>query len=227
VVVDIHFFLNERIEFIRQLYRTASASYVERKRKIEADEEPFVPPCSEDGEPPFLEEWIEADESLHVLACSCVSMLSAALHLYMETWVRQSGVPVEESLKKSVFKKHGWFAGYGAHFSKNFGIKFEAAPVNLGLLEEVVLARNRIEHPSSITSHRTQYTDTDLKKLRHALFVDEREVALFRDANENERAWFIPPTLHVTEEQFLAAISEVARFAEWFEAEIESRVYAR
>ena len=225
--MDVHFFLKQRLDFIRQLYETASATYVGRKRKIEAEEEPFVPPYSEDGEPAFLEEWIEADESLHVLAYSCVSMLSAALHLYLETWVRQSRVPIDESLKESEFKKNGWFAGYKAHFKQRFSIDFESGPAKLGLLEDVVLARNRIEHPSSITSLRTQYVDADIKKMRHPFFVDEREAAFFADTDEGEKSWLIPPTLHVTQEKLFAAISEVERFAEWFEAKIENRIYAR
>lgn len=185
-----------------------------------------MPPYSEDGEPPFLGEWIEADESLHVLAYSCVSMLAAALHLYFETWVRESRVPVDEALKKS-FKKQGWFLGYRTHYSQCFAIDFGACPENLQLLEEVVLARNRFEHPPSITSIRTNYADADLKKLSHPFFVSEREAALFADAEEGERAWFIPPTLHVTEKQLLAAIAVVEGFAKWFNAEIESRVYAQ
>lgn len=223
--MDVRFFLNCRIDFIRQFYGTASAPYSERKRKIEAGAEPFVPPYSEDGEPAFLEEWLEADESLQVLAYSCISLLAAALHLYFETWVKQTGVPVGESLKKS-FKKIGWFAGYKTHFSQCFSIDFEASPVEFVLLEEVVLARNRIEHPSSITSHRTQYADADIKKLRHPFFVDEQEAAIFADVEEAEKAWFIPPTLNITEAQLLAAIGVAERFSKWFEAEIESRVYA-
>ena len=221
--LDISFFFNRRLEFIRKLYYTASEPYVERKRKIEAKEEPFVPPYSEDGEPPFLEEWVEADESLHVLAYSCVSMLAAALHLYLETWVRESRVPVDELLRKS-FKKVGWFPGYRTHFSQCFAIDFGVCPENLRLLEEVVLARNRFEHPTSITSIRTNYADADLEKLPHPFFVDERDAALFLDAEEGERAWFIPPTLHVTEKQLLAAIAVVEGFATWFDAEIENRV---
>lgn len=223
--MDVRFFLTQRIEFIRQLYRTASSPYIERKRKIEAEEKPFIPTYSEDGEPPFLEEWLEAEESLHVLAYSCISMLAAVLHLYMETWVGQCGVSVDESLKQGVFKKHGWFAGYRSHFSERFGVEFGEAPANVELLEEIVLARNRIEHPSSITNQRPQYADADIKKLRRPFFVDEREAALFVDADENERGWLFPPTLHVTEEQLFAAISEVERFTEWFEADIERRVY--
>ena len=119
--MDIHHFLNSRIAFIRQLFATASEPYVERKRKIKAQEPPFVPPYSEDDEPPFLDEWLEADESLQILAYSCISMLAASLHLYLESWVKQSRVPVDASMQKAVFGKKGWFAGYDAHFTKHFG----------------------------------------------------------------------------------------------------------
>ncbi|MBU6481542.1 MAG: hypothetical protein KGS09_13470, partial [Nitrospirae bacterium] len=220
--MDVRYFLSRRIGFIRQFYATASEPYIDRKRKIEAEEEPFVPPYSEDGDPPFLEEWIEADESLHLLAYSCISMLATALHLYLETWVKQSGIAVAESLKKSVFNKHGWFAGYKTHFAQYFDVAFDAAPTNLKMLEEVVLARNRIQHPSSITSNRTEYANSDLKKLRHPFFVDERESALLADADEEREPWIIPPTLHITEAQLVVAVSEVERFAEWFETAIRA-----
>ncbi|SBT08347.1 conserved hypothetical protein [Candidatus Propionivibrio aalborgensis] len=224
--MDVAYFFNRRLEFIRQLYDTASSPYLERKRKIEAEEVPFALPYSEDGEPAFLEEWIEADESLHVLAYSCVSMLAGALHLYLETWVSESHVRIDEALKKT-FKKIGWFPGYKTHYFQRFAINFEACQENLRLLEEVVLARNRIEHPSSITSIRINYDDANLRKLPHPFFIDEREAALFADAEEDERAWFIPPTLHVTEKQLLAAITVAEGFAKWFDAEIESRIYAQ
>lgn len=224
--MDVRFFLKLRIDFVRQLNIAASRPYLERKRKIEAEEEPFIPPYAEDGEPAFLEEWVEAEDSLHVLAYSCLSMLSAALHLYLETWVRLSGVSVEESLKKS-FKKDGWFAGYRAHFFQRLEIDFAEAPVNLRLLEEMVLARNRIEHPSSITNSRAQYSASDIKKLRHPFFINEWETAAFAETEEGEKPWLLPPTLHVTEEQLFTAISEVECFAEWFEMAIENRVYGR
>ncbi|TLD44020.1 MAG: hypothetical protein FAZ92_03729 [Accumulibacter sp.] len=225
--MDVSYFFNSRLHFIRQFYDTASAPYVERKRKIEAEEEPFVPPYSEDAEPAFLSEWTEADESLHVLAYSCVSMLAAALHLYLKSWVSESGVPVDEALKKS-FGKIGWFPGYRTHYSQRFAINFETCPEDLRLLEEVVLARNRFQHPPSITSIRANYADADLKKLPHPFFVDEREAALlFEDAEEGERTWFFPPTLHVTEEKVLAAIAVVEGFGKWFGAEIENRLYAQ
>ena len=224
--MDVHYFLIKRLNFVRQFYVTASMPYLERKRKIEAEEEPFVPPYSEDGEPAFLEEWLEADESLHVLAYSCISMLAAALHLYFKAWVKESGVPTDEQQFKRVKGKQGWLAAYMKHFLQRFNINIGGTSINLRLFKEVVLARNLVEHPESITSLRPHFSGDDLRKLKHPFFVDEREAELLAHAEEGERAWFIPPTLHVTHAQLLDVTSEIERFAEWFEAEIERRLYA-
>lgn len=226
--MDIRYFLDCRIAFIRQFYSSASAPFLDRIRMIEAQEEPFIPPYSEDGEPPFLDEWTKANESLCVLAYSCISMLASALNLFLESWVRQSGVAIAESTKKSEFKKRGWLSGYNAHFTDRFGVAFEKGPTNLRVLEEVVLARNRIEHPNTIANQKTQYSASDIRKLSHPLFVSDAEIALLNSSEgEAEPRWFMPPTVHVTESQLLATLVEVEKFAEWFDAEIEKVVYAR
>jgi hypothetical protein len=46
--MDVLWFLRERTHFIRRHYRTASLPFRERIRKIDAGEEPFEPPYSED-----------------------------------------------------------------------------------------------------------------------------------------------------------------------------------
>ena len=51
--MDVHYFFNRRIAFIRQFYENAITPFVERIRKIEAGEEPFEPPYSENGEPHY------------------------------------------------------------------------------------------------------------------------------------------------------------------------------
>lgn len=215
--MDIRYFLEKRLAFIEQYYHTAAAAFVERKRLIEAGEEPFVHPYSEDGEPPFLEEWIEADESLQILGQTCISMLSASVHLYFTTWQRHLGVPTAPALIP-MFKKQGWLNGYKAYFLQNFQVRFEDSGCNLQLLEELVLARNRVQHPESITSRSTNYSEDDLKKLPRPFFVSEREVELMIDAEDGEREWLIPPTINVTAGKLQAAIAEVKRFSEWLEA---------
>lgn len=211
-------FLNERIDFIRQLYDTSTAPYLERKRLIEAEEEPFVPPYSEDGEPPFLEEWLEANESILVIGCTCVSMLSASFHLYFKTWEKRLRVPVDESLKP-IFKKSGWLVGYMAYFSKHFNVRFDGLPTDLQILQEVLLLRNRAQHPEELTANLPSYSDEDLKKLSHPFFVDEHELSLFSDLDGPECSWLMPPSFWVTPEKLHKAIAEVQRFTAWLEGE--------
>jgi hypothetical protein len=196
---------------------------------IEAEEEPYVRPYSEDvppysedvlpysedDEPAFFAEWLEAEESLQVLGHACVSMLSASFHLYFKTWERQFNVPAGEKYKSDF--KQGWFNGYKAYFLGEFNIAFEDSQCNLGLLEEITLARNRVQHPELIENQSTHYSEDDLKKLQSPFFIDSLDFELFNEQEEGERGWLMPPAIHVTPEKFLAAVAEVARFAEWLE----------
>jgi hypothetical protein len=218
--VDISYFLERRLAFIEQYYLTASAPFLERKRTIEAGEEPFIQPNIEEGEPPHLAEWLEADESLQVLGHTCISMLSASLHLYFTTWQNIQRMPIAPS-QQSVFKKRGWFNGYKAYFKANFGIDFDKSACNLELMEELVLARNRVQHPESITSLSTDYSLEDMKKLSNPFFIDEREVELMVNVGDRERNWLIRPTLNITKEKLLTGIAEVRRFSFWIEASLK------
>lgn len=223
--MDVGYFLRDRIAFIRQFFDAASLPFLEKKRKIEAGEDPFVPPYSEDGEPPFLDEWIEADESLQVLGYACISMLAAALHLYLKTWENVLGTPVGNSFKPE-FKK-GHLNGYKTYFAARFGIDFAMAPSDLAMLEEIILTRNRIQHPDNIVTPRANYLPADLKKLPRAFFVNETEQSLFSDAEDIENLWLFPPSVHITEEKFVTAIVEVEKFSNWLESEIDRCVYSR
>jgi hypothetical protein len=213
--LDVRHFLERRLSFVSQLYTNSAVSFVERKRMIEAEEEPFVPPYSEDGEPPFLVEWLEAEESLQVLGHACVSMLAASFHLYLKATERQLRVPAGGKYKADF--KRGWFNGYKAYFLGEFNVVFEDSQCNISLLEELVLARNRVQHPESITSRSTHYSKDDLKKVHSPYFIDGRDIELFSAQEEGERNWLMPPAIHVTPEKFLSAVSEVGRFTEWLE----------
>lgn len=224
--VDVGYFLKDRIAFIKQFYEAASLSFTEKKRKIEAEEEPFVPPYSEDGEPPFLNEWIEADESLQVLGYACISMLAAALHLYFKTWEAELRVPVAKSIKAD-FKKKGWFNEYKAYFVAQIGVDFNDSPADLAILEEIVLARNRIQHPDDLLTPRTSYLPADLKKMPRVFFANDAELGLLSDVEKSEKSWLFPPYVHITEENLLSAAMEVEKFTNWLDNAIAVRVYSR
>lgn len=220
--MDIQFFFGRRVAFIRQLYANGTSSFLERKRKIQAGEAPFEPPYSEDGEPPFIAEWIEADESLHVLGYTCLSMLAAALHLYFRTWEKKGGRISKEQFKSEF--KEGWVSGYRTYWKTVFGIDLTEGPCDLKVIEEIVLARNRAQHPDNLVMTLPTYTSSDLRKLPRALFIDSNS-EFFEELDDGERNWLVPPRLHVTPEKLDAVIVQVERFVEWLDPLVERAVY--
>ena len=217
--MDVLFFLQLRTKFIRDFYIEASFPFTERKRKIEVGEEPFVPPYSEEGEPAFLDEWEQADESLDVLGQMCISMLAATLQLYIKESINELhslyGTDVGRPEENKATFKHGWVNGYRVLFRERFNIEWEKGPSNLGLFEEIVLARHRFQHPETISSLTVYQSDHDAAKHPRSFFADEAEMRFFAD---DELAEFVRPCrLSVTKEKLFAAIDEVDQFCAWLE----------
>jgi len=133
-------------------------------------------------------------------------------------------VPVGNSFQ-AYFKK-GWFNGYKVYFLTHFGIDFLKTTANLAMLEEIVLARNRIQHSDDLMTPRTSYSKADLKKLPQVFFVNEVEMKLLSDVEESEKSWLFPPYVHITEEKLTAATIEVEKFSTWLDNEIVKSVYS-
>jgi hypothetical protein len=224
--MDILFFLRQRTKFVRQFYDIAALPFEEKKRKIEAEQEPYVPPYSEDGEPPFLEEWIQVNESLDVLGHSCISMLSASLQLYLKTWDTKLGLRCDSAHKRE-FNKSGWINAYRVCFREQVGIKWEEGPADLHVLEEVVLARNRVQHPERITTNRITYSKSDAKKLPRIFFVDDTDIKIISLTGGIENSWIIAPTLRVTREKLYTVITELEKFCIWLNERIEEKDLSR
>ena len=217
--MDVLFFLKERTKFIRYFYETAGAPFRETMRKIKAGEAPFDnPPYSEDGEPPFLEEWMEADEGLEVLGRACISMLSASLQLCFKTWEHELGVDWEEGERKRAFK-NGFLQGYKTNFGQVLHLSWDDCPADFSLLEQVVLARHRDQHPDHIDTMRVGHTDKDREKFPQLFFVSEIEKKMFFDPDMKRISW-MNPSVHVSRDMLLAAINEVESLAEWLDERI-------
>ncbi|MBP0621192.1 hypothetical protein [Cupriavidus consociatus] len=221
--MNVAWFLNRRLDFIRQLYAGSSAPFVDRRIKIENGVEPFVPPYSEDGEPPFLLEWQEACDSIDVLGHACLCMLSSALQAYLQTRVRLRCEELSDADRKRVFRK-GWIRGYNRIFTDAFGIPFTDGPVPIAVLEDIVLTRNSIQHDLEITTNRPKHADRKLGAAR-SVFLDAREVELLDRMNPDARTWLAPPTVHVNQASLEASIDTVARFVEWLDGAIEAKLY--
>lgn len=224
--MDVLFFLKERTKFIRYFYETAAEPFRETMRKIKAGEAPFDnPPYTEDGEPPFLEEWMEADEGLEVLGRACISMLSASLQLYFKTWENELGITWEKGEMKRAFK-NGFLHGYKTCFGEALLLSWDDCPADFALLEQVVLARHRDQHPDHIATMRVDHTAKDREKFPQLFFVSEIEKAMYIDSETGRITW-MNPAVHVSGDMLLAAIKEVETLAEWLDERIVAARYGR
>ncbi|NYH26249.1 AbiU2 domain-containing protein [Paraburkholderia bryophila] len=218
--MNVLFFLNNRVEFIRKFYETGSMPFREIIRKIEAEEDPFVPPYSEHSEPAYMDEWNAATASLGVLGRNCVSMLSESLKLYFKTWEHQLGLSCVETHAKAF--RQGFVNGYRVSFGDTLALKWDTCPADFAILEQIVLARNADQHSGSITSMRATHSESDREKHPKLFFADEAEKALMRD-RDGAQSWWMDPTVHVSSEGLEIANQQVEKLAEWLDIEIASR----
>jgi hypothetical protein len=223
--LDVQYFLKQRTSFVRQFYNTAATLFAERKRKIEAEEEPFVPPYSEDGEPPFLAEWLEADESLHVLGQACLSMLAASLQLYLKTWERNLGLKCKEQTGAAF--NRGWFNGYRVCLEQVMRSSWSEGPMDLHLIEEIVLVRNRSQHPNEIHTFRASHSRFEIAKLSRIFFASETEQQLLAELKNSDNPWLHVPPLDLSPERIFAAIAEVEKLAQWLDAKLFAVLYPK
>jgi hypothetical protein len=224
--MDVLFFLKQGTAFIRRFYDTAGEPFRETIRKIEAEEDPFEPPYSEDGgdgEPPFLPEWLEASTSLEMLGRTCVSMLSASLQLYFKTWESELGVTWEPGERKRTFK-NGFVQGYRICFGDVLKLSWDDCPANFDILEQVVLARNRDQHPEQIRRMDVPYSLTDREKYPQPFFTDEYGKKLLDDPDMANISW-MSPAVHVSRETLFAAIEQVEALGEWLEERMFDAMY--
>lgn len=204
--MDIAYFLRKRTKFIRSLYDDSARPFEERMKLIEDGKEPYeMPGGYEDDEPPFLDEWAEADEALDVLGQLCISLLAASLKLYLTKFVteRRFAKPTEPE----TLWKQGWVNGYW-QWSAEQGLDWSKGPTDLALLEELALTRNRVEHPEDIWTFRVTQSEKDAAKYPHSYFADDPPMRLGTSG---------PARVHVTRKKLSDAVEEVEAFCTWLD----------
>jgi hypothetical protein len=205
--------LGQRLEFIQSLYERSSAHFREMMSQIEAGEEPYVDSRNpeEYDEPAFLSEWLDANESVHVLGQWSLGMVQAAFKAYleqfledMERWNRF------ENLKGKLSDKKGnWFRKYQLLLEEDFKIKLESSPVDVAMLEQIILTRNDFEHNADLFTTSVYQGNDHAKKYPDSLFRDDDYVFESRYAR-------VP--LKVNREKLARAINAVMGFCVFIEA---------
>lgn len=186
------------------------------QRKIEDRDAPYDdPPYSEDGEPPFLAEWSRADVAIDVLGRSCLSMLSASLHLHFSTWESELGISWSKGEKAKVWR-NGFGAGYLPELLGALGLSMEGCPAELAVIEQVFLGRNRDQHPGHMHTMRVTHSKNDLAKYPSPFFVKDQERALLLDPDLAGIDW-LSLSVHVGAETLHRAIDEAGKLVGWLE----------
>lgn len=211
--MDVLYCLLERTRLIGTYYERTTEPLTEISRKIRANEAPFVAPYSEDAEPAFMEEWTEANELLEMAGRSCVSMLSSALQLYFKTWEWELDLRCGEG-HGAAFKS-GFVNGYRCCLADRLRIDWTECPADLNIIEQIVLARNRAQHPENIIDFGVFHSLGDLKRFPKPFFLSEFESRIL--AEEGGFSPFMPPGVRITSDALIAALEQVRCMCEWLE----------
>lgn len=220
--MDVYFFFKQRTDLIRHFYDAASATFVDTKRAIKEERPPFDdPPFDDSGEPPFLSEWLQADVEHELVGRAAVSMLSEALKQFFFTWERKTWTepPCEKCFKKAF--KGGFIAGYVECFAEGFDIDWSACPADLDVLKQVVLARNRAQHPDLVLDHLT-HEEKALEAHPRPFFIRPEDEGMDLDGDH-----FLTPTIHISREKLLEAIDHAERLTAWLQQRIEEHRHLR
>ena len=218
MALDVVYFLGARTKFIRDFYDAAISPFEERVRLIEAGAHPFEPPYSEEGEPAYLEEWMDANASIELIGRTCVSILSESLKLYLKEWERQLGLACQKA-EPSSFKQRGFLHGYRRCFESLTGILWANGPFCLDTIEQVIHARNDTQHPSEIIDIGVQHRTSLANGRRSLFFARAEELNLFPDGS-SEGFSFMNPMLHVSRDKLFLAISEIEALTSWLEPQL-------
>lgn len=210
---------HRKLRFIWWFYNESVERFVEIKRKIEAQQEPYVwrgDPENFDGEPPFLEEWQDADMAANLVGQSCLGVLVQSLHEYVhehtEMLISRYGTNDRLTPKKT---NKGWFNDYCALYAEH-GLDWGVSPADLGFLEHIILTRNDSQHFMNDWDVSRRQTEQHSKKHPEGVLVHEFD----RAANaEGAEAGLGPDPgrIAVNRDNLRLAMDEVERFARFVE----------
>jgi hypothetical protein len=91
--------------------------------------------------------------------------------------------------------------------------------VDFDVIEQVTLARNRVQHPEDLTDLRVNHSENDLKRFPNPFFANETEIDMAIHDDDDSVTWWLKPSVKPTREKTLAAIDQVEALCCWLEEE--------
>ena len=215
--MDLLAILSDHLDFILRFYTNAAEPFETLKRKIEAEEEPFVPhhePGDNDGYE-YQDEWNEADAGLRVLGYCSLGLVQKALQDYLRAFImREAGVTIEGlKLTLKQYEGQGWFKKYCLFLEAQTPFKWAASPIGFDRIEQINLCRNDVAHDPNIDSTRPSQSENHFRKYPVSRFSDEFQMATEDGMPE------VPLWLSVTRKRLTEATKDVRDFCAFVEAQ--------
>ena len=212
--MDANYFLGLRLDMIAHFYEVGSAPFRSSMQQIEDGVPPYVPPYSEDAEPPFELAYNQANDSVTLMGAVSISLLAGALQIFLDTMVKLYGNQEEFKRTKT---QAGWWGRHQNYF-KALGLDFAKSGADLPLLSEIVLARNSVLHQEFLTQSTAVYRESDLEQIKTPFFISEMEAKMLKNFDDGEEDSFLfPPTIHVDQSKLNTVIIQVRLLTSWLE----------
>jgi len=214
--MNLPYFLRQRTDIIRLFYDKGRVPFEQLKRDIEDEVRPWEPPPFnpdyDTGEPPFVEEWMQAEQTRELVGMLAVSLLSDTLKLYFNELEKEIGFEFNDTKTRQTLFKQGFVEAYRQILEHVTGNEFVTCQVRFDVIEQVVLARNDFSHNDNFLSMQTRHNAKTLEKHRNPFFV-----APPVSGDEMPAEWRFME-IEVSRENLMAAIDEVEKLADWVQS---------
>jgi hypothetical protein len=173
--------LNSKLCFIEFFYSTASKCLQAEMDKIEQHEPPYDKFNPENGDPPFVDEYIEFSDGLRTLGNQTLSLVSVVLQEYLAAVTDQLGPG-----KPPKMKGKGIFQRYCQLILEEAGVDITKLGADCVLVEEVFLVRNLIQHGGDIGTNWIYQDKEYAKRYPKAQFANRSWIEAMVDETDPE-----------------------------------------
>lgn len=227
--MDLAYFLRERTNLIRLFYEKGRLPFEQMKQDIEDEVPPWAPPPfnpeTDDPEPPFVAEWMQAEQTRELIGMLAVSLLSDTLKLYFDELEQEIGIAFTDDKARRAHFKQGWVEAYRQILQRVMGEAYATCPVRFDLIEQVVLARNDFAHNSDFVTFQTRHNKQTLEKHPNPFFVELRhqpESTESRFPDDGDPPSWRAVKIEVSRENLMTAIEEIEKLADWVQQNDEA-----
>ncbi len=223
--MDLSYFMRERTALIRLFHEKSRVPFDQMQRDIEEGLPPWEPPPfnpdRDSPEPPFVDEFMQAEHVKELVGLFAVSLLADTLKGYFEELERDLGIEFKDDKARRAHFRVGWVEAYRQIIEHVMGDAYSTCTVRFDLIEQVVLARNDFAHNTDFVIFQAKHNKQTLLKHRNPFFVGPDHRALTdEDALDMEETppWWGGPKIEISEEKLMTAIAEVEGLADWVQS---------